>query len=170
MRRKDCIHAEDQPLHELQPNSRHCFACGLENPFGLQLRFFTTAPGEVTAEYTVPEHFQGYPGVVHGGVVAAMLDEVLVRSIMGHEADTPRLMVTARMTVRYRKRVPVAQPLRLVGRQGRAKHHSATASAAIFDRDGELLAEADALLVNVPQEMLASLDHEALGWKVYPPE
>lgn len=66
-----------------QPNSRHCFVCGVENPHGLHLTFKQTAPDEVTVEYTVPEHFQGYPGVVHGGIVAAMLDEVAGRAHMG---------------------------------------------------------------------------------------
>ena len=67
----------------MQPNSRHCFVCGLENNYGLKLRFKETGPGEVTADYTVPEHFQGYPGVVHGGIVTAMLDEVTGRDFAG---------------------------------------------------------------------------------------
>jgi hypothetical protein len=58
----------EDPKHTLQPNSRHCFVCGLENQFGLKLRFYETGPGEVTAEYTVPDQFQGYPGLVHGGI------------------------------------------------------------------------------------------------------
>jgi acyl-coenzyme A thioesterase PaaI-like protein len=148
-----------------QANSRKCFVCGLENPFGLHLRFYESAPGEVTVNYTVPEHFQGYPGVVHGGIVAAMLDEVCGRAHMG--GDQPRFMYTARLEVRYRQNVPVGQPLRIVGRAARSKGRTATAVGEIYGPGDVLLAEADALLVNVPEELLKNVDMEALGWKVY---
>lgn len=149
-----------------QPNSRYCFVCGLSNAFGLQLRFDLTAPDEVTCLYTVPERYQGFPGVVHGGIVAAMLDEVCGRAHMG--IDPPRFMYTARLEVRYRKNVPVEQPLRIVGKALKSKSRTATSSGVIYGPQGEVLAEADALLVDVPQEFLQGADLEALGWKVYP--
>lgn len=148
-----------------QPNSSQCFVCGLGNPFGLQLRFDITGPGEVTTCYTVPEKFQGFPGVVHGGVVAAMLDEVCGRVHMGD--DPPRFMFTATLEVRYRKNVPVGQPLRIVGKAVKSKSRTATSMGAIYDPDGEVLAEADALLVEVPAGTLSNVDLAALGWKVY---
>lgn len=147
-----------------QPNSLHCFVCGLENPFGLKLKFYQTAPGEVTVEHVVPEQFQGYPGVVHGGVIAAMLDEVTGRALMG-DPDQPRFMFTARLDVHYRKNVPVGKPLRLVGRVEKIKNRSATARGFIYNVDGELLVEADVVLVNVPGDII---DLTSLGWKVYP--
>ena len=150
-----------------QPSSKSCFICGVENPFGLQLRFYESVSGEVSAEINVPEHYQGYPGIVHGGVVAAMLDEVSGRSLM-MSADKPRFMFTGRLNIRYRKNVPTGQPLRLVGRAGVDKGRSATATSAIYNQDGVLLAEADALLVNVPDEMVSIDDLESFGWKVYP--
>ena len=149
-----------------QPNSRHCFVCGRENPYGLKLNFYETAPGEVVVEYTVPEQFQGYPGVVHGGVIAAMLDEVTARVHMG--GDPPRFMFTARLDVRYRKNVPIGQPLRIVGHAGKSKERTAIAQGEIFGPAGDLLAEAEAMLVNVPDGIADQVDLEALGWKVYP--
>jgi acyl-coenzyme A thioesterase PaaI-like protein len=149
-----------------QPNSKHCFVCGRENSYGLKLEFFETVPGEVVVEYIVPEQFQGYPGVVHGGVVAAMLDEVTGRVHMG--GNPPRFMFTARLDIRYRKNVPIGQPLRIVGHAGKSKERTALATGQIFTSDGELLAEAEALLVNVPDDISNQVDLEALGWKVYP--
>jgi uncharacterized protein (TIGR00369 family) len=149
-----------------QPNSRHCFVCGLENTAGLQLKFYNTNPGEVTVEYTVPDHFQGYPGVVHGGIVAALLDEVTGRAHM--HTDTQRLMYTAKLEIRYRKNVPIGQPLRIIGRVEKNKKRIATAKGEIYGPDGDLLAEADAILVNVPEDVIDSVDIDALGWKVYP--
>ncbi len=149
-----------------QPNSKHCFVCGRENPFGLKLTFYEISPGEVTVDYTVPEQYQGYPGVVHGGVVAAMLDEVTGRVHMG--GDPPRFMFTARLNVRYRKNVPVGQPLRIIGHAGKSHARTAIATGQIYGQDGDLLAEAEALLVNVPDEIQDGVDLEALGWKIYP--
>lgn len=152
-----------------QPNSKSCFVCGVENPAGLHLHFYNSAPGEVTAEISVPECYQGYPGVVHGGVVAAMLDEVSGRAMMG-DPEKPRFMFTGRLNIHYHKNVPTGQPLKLVGRAGADKGHAAIATGAIYNQAGELLAEAEALLVNVPEEMVAQRDLESFGWQVYPDE
>lgn len=153
-------------MRALQPNSRQCFVCGLQNPAGLHLRFYTSGPGEVSGECTLDARYQGYPGIVHGGIVAAILDEAAGRSHMN--GDPPRFMYTARLDVRYRKNVPVGQPLHVVGRAAKDRGRMATATSAIYDAKGALLAEADALLVDVPQEMLAQADLATLGWQVYP--
>lgn len=159
----------DKEIHlhkrDLQPNSRDCFVCGLANQFGLQLRFHLSAPGEVTSIYSVPEQYQGFPGVVHGGIVAAMLDEVCARAHMG--VDPPRFMYTARLELRYRKNVPIGRPLRIVGTILKSKLHAATSSGAIYGPDGDVLAEAEALLVDLPKDSLLSVDLESLGWKIY---
>lgn len=155
-------------MSQLQANSRQCFVCGLYNPCGLHLRFYSSAPGEVEVIHTIPEQFQGYPGVVHGGIVAAMLDEAAGRAHM--EGVTPRFMFTAKLEIRYRQNVPVGKPLRLVGKAGKSRGRSATATAFIFDAQDQLLAEADALLVDVPQAMLPDADMAALGWRVYSDE
>lgn len=151
-----------------QPNSLHCFVCGIENSYGLKLMFYETAPGEVTVTHTVPAHYQGYPGIVHGGIVASMLDEAAGRCLMGADPLSPRFMFTARLDIQYRKPVPVGQPLRVVGKSGRRKTRSATATAMIYSEEGEILAEANAVLVEVPEEMLEQADLDALGWKIYP--
>lgn len=149
-----------------QPNSRQCFVCGVENPVGLRLAFYETAPGEVTAEVTLPERYQGYPGVVHGGIVASMLDEVVGRAAMNGEPW--RFMVTARLDLRYRKPVPVGKPLRLVGRLGRRRGRLATSRGEVWLPDGTLGAEAEAMLADFPGLPETATDLDALGWKVYP--
>jgi uncharacterized protein (TIGR00369 family) len=156
-------------MMQLQPNSRHCFVCGLENKMGLHLRFYESAEGQVIVETTVPKQFQGYPGVVHGGIVASLVDEALGRVHMG-PPDKPRFMFTAKLTVNYRRPVPTEKPIRIVANPIKSKRRSATSVAEIYGPEGELLADANAVLVNVPDEMLANADLEALGWKVYPME
>ncbi len=146
-----------------------CFICGLENPVGLHLHIYETAPGEVESTYTAPEHFQGYPGVLHGGIVGAILDELSGRALMGSDPMSPRFMFTAKLEIKYRKNVPIGVPLRIVGKAGKSRSKSAEGWAGIYDaRTGELLAEANSLLINVPNEQFNVDDVERLGWKVYP--
>ena len=152
---------------QLQPNSSHCFVCGLENDHGLHLRFYETAEGEVTVQTTVPEHFQGYPGIVHGGIVASLVDEALGRVHMGSAGD-PRFMFTAKINVNYRKPVPTEKPIRIVAHAVKSKRRTATSVCAIYGPDGDLLVEADAVLINIPEDMLANANLDNLGWKIYP--
>jgi acyl-coenzyme A thioesterase PaaI-like protein len=151
----------------VQPNSKMCFICGLENPVGLHLRIYQTEPGVIETTYTAPAHFQGYPGVLHGGIVATILDEISGRSHMG-DPSAPRFMFTGKLEVKYRKNVPTGKPLKIIGKAGKSKGKMAEGWAGIYDEEGMLLAEANTLLVNVPEEMLDSTNLEELGWKVYP--
>ena len=152
---------------EKQPNSRHCFVCGLENPVGLKLRIYQTAPGVIETTYTAPDHFQGYPGVLHGGIVASILDEISGRAHMGDPSE-PRFMFTGKIEVKYRKNVPIGKPLKIIGKAGKSKGKMAEGWAGIYDENGKLLAEATTLLIDVPEETLDSANLEELGWKVYP--
>jgi len=148
-----------------QPGSKSCFVCGRENPAGLQLDFFTPSPGQARTEITLPKKYEGYPGIVHGGIIAAILDETGGRAYM--DSQHP-FMVTAQLNVRYRKPVPIGAPLiafgQAIGRRGRvSKAHS-----EIRNLNGEVLAEAELVLVDIPEGETAGVDLEALGWHVYP--
>jgi len=150
-----------------QHSSSQCFVCGVRNDAGLKMRFYEseTEPVEVTAEYSVPARYQGYPGVVHGGVIASMLDEVTSRTIF--RGDPPRFVVTASLNVRYRKPVPVETPLRLVGRVVKEKGRVITVAGNISGPGDILLAEAEAVLVEVDRSVFGdALDEQ--DWMVYP--
>jgi acyl-coenzyme A thioesterase PaaI-like protein len=154
-----------------QPNSNMCFICGLKNPIGLHLHIYETEPGVVESTYIPPEHFQGYPGVLHGGIVGAILDEMSGRSQMGSDILAPRFMFTARLEIKYRKNVPIGKSLRIIGKAGKSKGKTAEAWAGIYDaQTSELLAECNALLINVPREQFDPSKLGELGWMVYPDE
>lgn len=151
-----------------QANSSLCFVCGVDNFNGLQMKFYEPGPGEVSAQIVVPEHFRGYPGVVHGGIIAAMLDEVAGRVFMG---DTkPRFMVTARLSVRYRKPVPVGKLLILKGHAGEDKGRAAFATGEIYDESGEVLAEAELVLAELPSDLQKSMAAGSETWEVFADE
>lgn len=146
-----------------------CFICGVENPVGLHLHIYETGPGVVEANYVAPEHFQGYPGVLHGGIVGAMIDELSGRSHMGSDPSAPRFMFTAKLEIKYRQNVPIGKPLRIVGRAGRTRGKSAEAWAGIYlVETDELLAEGSTLLIDVPREQFDLPRLDELGWQVYP--
>jgi acyl-coenzyme A thioesterase PaaI-like protein len=152
-----------------QPNSRMCFICGLQNPVGLHLHVYEIEPGTVESKYTAAEHFQGYPGVLHGGIVGAIIDEIAARAHMGSDPTAPRFMFTARLELRYRHNVPIGKPLRIVGKAGRRRGKSAEAWGAIYlAATGALLAEGNALLIDVAESQLDQGRLDELGWQVYP--
>ena len=150
-----------------QGSARGCFVCGVRNDAGLQMRFFETEtdPVEVTAEYTVPSRYEGYPGVVHGGIIAAMLDEVTSRTIF--RGEPLRFVVTARLNIRYRKPVPVETPLRLIGRLVQDKGKVITVAGEVFGPGEILLAEAEAVLVEVDSTFFGDAITQQ-DWQVYP--
>jgi uncharacterized protein (TIGR00369 family) len=147
-----------------QPNSDYCFVCGRKNPRGLYMTFYDDGQKEVYSEYAVPEMYQSYPGLVHGGVVAAMLDEVVARVAMID--DHHHFMMSVRLEVKYRHPVPTETPLRVVGRIVRLRGRLGKAVGEIWLPDGRLAAEAALTLADVPAEMVAGADLEALGWRV----
>jgi len=150
-----------------QPNSLHCFICGIENPIGLKLKIYESEDGHIETMYTAPDHFQGYPGVLHGGIVASILDEICGRALMG-EPTAPRFMFTGKLEIRYRKNVPIGQPLRIIGKAIKSRGKTAEGWAGIYNDKEELLAEATALLINVPESLISNSTSEVLGWRVYP--
>jgi acyl-coenzyme A thioesterase PaaI-like protein len=146
-----------------------CFICGLENPVGLHLHIYETEPGVVETTYTAPEHFQGYPGVLHGGIVGALIDEVSGRAHMGSDPNNPRFMFTAKLEVKYRRNVPVGKPLKIIGKARKSKSRSAEAWAGIYDAEtNELLAEGTTLSINIPDEQLDRSRLGELGWRIIP--
>ena len=147
-----------------QPNSDFCFVCGRKNPNGLYMSFYDNGESEVYSEYEVSELFQGYPGVVHGGVVAAMLDEVVARVSM--ISDPHHFMMSVRMDVKYRMPVPTETPLYLVGKIVRMRGRLGKAVGEIRLPSGKVAAESAMTLADVPEDMIANADIDALGWRV----
>ena len=149
-----------------QPNSRTCFVCGMENDHGFRLAFYETSTDTVEAVATIPEHFQGYPGVAHGGIVTALLDEIAVRAATVGEPD--HLMLTARMQVRFRKAVPVGVALRVVGTLIGRRPRATRARGEIILPDGSLGADGEAMLMDHPASGMTPDALAALGWRVVP--
>lgn len=153
-------------MDEKQPSSRSCFVCGRENGVGLRTQWVNDrSAGEVRSSLVLAEHFHGYPGIAHGGIVAALLDEAMVRSLL-LEGGFEDLMVTARMEVAYRRATPTAAPVTIVGRLVKRSSSRATAVAEIRLVDGTVTAEAEGLLTRPPPDVAAAWAQEKPFWSV----
>ena len=130
-----------------QPGSRMCFVCGRENPIGLHAEFFIE-DDTVCLDLSPQEQHQGYPGVMHGGLVSTLLDETVGRSAFLHN----KWVVTAKMELRYRKPVPIGQPIRVVGWTTRARGRILEARGEVRLEDGSVAVEAQAVYVEIPEE------------------
>jgi len=126
-----------------------CFGCGERNPIGLKLTFFRQGEA-VEASFTPrPEH-EGYIGLVHGGIVATLLDEAMSWAVI---SATGRLMVTARMAIAFRRPVAVGQPLRVRGWVEQQQRRLVRARAEVRDAAaGLVLAEAEGTFLRVAAE------------------
>ena len=120
-----------------------CFACGPLNPIGLHMRFERDGDDGAKAEIVLDDQFQGWRGVAHGGVVMALLDEVMAHAagFMGFRA------VTAGVNARFRRPVPLGEKLAVRGRVLWARRNVLAVEAKILDAQGELLAEGDGKFV-----------------------
>jgi len=121
-------------------NDAYCFACGKENPIGLKLDF-SMQDGKCVARKVVSREYQGYEGIVHGGILATMLDEVMVKCLIlsgGGQA------VTAKLEIRYRQPTPVGEMLTISGWEASRKKNFVLMKAAISLPDGTVTAEGTA--------------------------
>ena len=150
-----------------QPSSRGCFLCGRENPVSLKVTWFNDQDaGRIRARVTVPDTHCSYPGVVHGGVVAALLDETAGRAVM-LGGDFERLMVAARLEVEYRRVTPTGTPIELTGWVVRDHGSKAEVAAEIRLPDGTVSARSQGLLVNPPVQVREDWQREREFWRVY---
>lgn len=125
-------------------NSGNCFACGPRNAHGLQLDIRPTADG-VEFIFAPPARFQGWDGIVHGGIVATLLDELIAWACSARGLDA----VTGELTIRFRQPLPVERPARGIGRITGGKGRLLLGESRLLDESGGLIAEASGKMMQV---------------------
>ncbi|MEE8337552.1 MAG: PaaI family thioesterase [Dehalococcoidia bacterium] len=129
---------------------QYCFGCGRHNPIGFHLVFAREGEEMVTSYQPKPED-QGFPGIMHGGLLALLLDEA-----MGWAMYADRLFaVTAKMELRYRRATALDAPLTVRARIERRRGRRIELVATVRDADGATLVEAKGLFVRMPPEQEA---------------
>lgn len=147
-----------------QPTSLRCFACGKNNPIGLKLEWFNDYENkQIATTFTLSDDYCSYPGTVHGGIIATILDETSGRAIL-LDNDFNRLMVTLKMEVVYKHNTPTNTPLKAVGRVIRDGGSRAQVEGEIILPDGTVSAKCTSLLFKIPQAVKDKWGPEAEEW------
>ena len=150
-----------------QPNSKMCLVCGMKNPFGLRSFFYELEHDNLLAVFTPKEEHQGYPGRLHGGIAAAILDETIGRTIMTRY-DEDIWGVTMEFRSRYKKPVPLDQTLRVISRVTKETGRMFEGTGEILLNDGSVAVEGYGKYLKLPITDIADFDVEEQEWRVVP--
>jgi len=121
-----------------------CYGCGSGNARGLRMTFAHLPEGGAECRYTAEEHLAGAPGVIHGGVQATLLDEVMGHAIHVADADPELDIATVEFALRYRRPAPIAVPLTIRAKLLRAEGRDYFVSGEIVSPGGDVLTTAEA--------------------------
>ena len=137
---RSIIEKHNQSVISLVDNN-HCFVCGKSNPLGLNIPVKEYIKGNTVSFTWLPtENHQSYAGIVHGGILATLLDEAMGYAIMG-EGITRRI-VTLEYKLNYRHPTPVGLPIKIVATMGEQRHKVIAAKGTVSALDGTVLVEA----------------------------
>ena len=136
------IHSKQRVEPRPHPN---CFGCGDENPHGLQLEM-TIEGGELSAAFTPALHHQGWPGIVHGGIISALLYEVMENWTYLNGMVTMMRSMNTRLIAPAKVGRPIRATSWLVSREGRE-----ICVSSKLQSDGRIVAEGRASLVELDE-------------------
>jgi uncharacterized protein (TIGR00369 family) len=142
---------------EIISDSR-CFVCGVNNSGALQVRFFRQGEDSAVATSEPDTTFMGYDGLLHGGVAASLLDEIMIKAVLA----AGRLVVTGRMTVKYLAPITLGSPLRLDGRIISSRGRLFETEGRIFRDENAPLATANGTYVELTGEARERLTESLL--------
>lgn len=145
-------------MQEPDDSPRHfCYGCGGRNPEGLHIEFEVEGR-RVTGRFTARESHVGFPGVAHGGIAAAVLDEAMGWAMYAAGAWA----MTARMEVKYRRPLPLGREVIVKGEVVRERGRVLDAAAQIIDAAG-VLVEAKGMFVRLPADKRSEFQRFFLG-------
>jgi len=125
-------------------DDQKCFACGKENPDGLQLEFTYSNDGNsVKTTYVPPDKFQGWAGIVHGGIITTLLDEVMAKAAV-HKGYR---VLTGEITTRFKTPARTREPLLCTARIEQAGKKLLYVSGTAYNPNGEIVAQARSKMI-----------------------
>ena len=129
-----------------------CYVCGSKNLKGFRLKFRHSAKGKLTAVVTFSKEHQGFKSIVHGGMMAMILDEMMVN--LAWKEGMPA--VTAELNIRLKKPAKIGQKVYFEGRIDKEKRKGRVIYAASHAKNeaGELLAAASAVCIRMNRDVI----------------
>ena len=128
--------------------SSHCVVCGIDNDLGLKAKFYELENDELLAICDTKEWQQSYPGRMHGGMSAAILDETIGRAITILDGEV--WGVTVSLDLKYKKPVPTDCTIKVVGRITRDTRKLFEGSGEIILPNGEIAVTATGKYMKMP--------------------
>ena len=125
-----------------------CYVCGSKNPLGLKLRFEHPEKGLLRSTVVFSKEHQGFKEIVHGGMMAMVLDEMMVN--LAWKEGIPA--VTVELNVRLKKAAKIGEKVLLEGRLERGRGKVLHARSEAKNAKGELLANATATCLLIRQK------------------
>ena len=126
-----------------------CFACGNRNPDGLRLQIEYPEPGRCRIEFIPPRKFQGWQDILHGGIIATLLDEAFAHAFGGANRGAGEAAVTAEMTVRFKKPARIGRKVIVEGLVVEEKGRVIECESVMRDEAGQDLASASGKLIKI---------------------
>ncbi len=148
-----------------QPNSADCFVCGLNNERGVQAFFYETDTHEVAAVFTPHRQHQSYPGRVHGGIAACILDETIGRAIQIGNPDV--WGVTVELSLTYKKPLPYECELKAFGRITYENRLMFEGEGEICTPEGDVAVTAKAKYVKMRSGQISEEFDVSKDWNVH---
>ena len=132
----------------------YCFACGTENPIGLNLHFYHSRDA-VWTEITLKKVHEGWQNMAHGGIISTLLDEVMSWTVIYFKRV---FFVTRKMDVKYVRPVPIGTPLVIKGELINSEAPPRIeARSEIQDDQGNILAKGTGEFIVLSKERLSSV-------------
>jgi len=142
-------------LSEKIINYAGCFVCGQDNQAGLKLDFFYDQNKHLAwAEFQPEEQFEGYRDILHGGIISALLDEVMVKAIMHDNI----LAVTMKLTVEFKQPARIGEKLRAEGWVTGRKGQAFLAEGRLTGDGGRLIAISSGIYFRAKGELAQELE------------
>jgi uncharacterized protein (TIGR00369 family) len=135
------------------PNYPYCFVCGDKNKIGLKVTFFFDE-GKAKAQYTPTREFEGYKDICHGGILSALLDEVMIYSIIAQGIIT----VTVQIEIKFKNPAKIGETLFLEGQITEDKGKILLTEGKISKKDGTIIATSKGKFFRAEGEMKKEIE------------
>ena len=134
---------------EALPGYKDCFVCGKDNPFGLNITFIKEK-NKVKANFIPESKHQGFKGIVHGGILFSILDEIMGRAIL---IAKKVMTLTVEIDIKYRRKAKIGEEIIFTAQVINDLSRLIEAQAQVCKKDGTLLAEAIGKFIVLPSDM-----------------
>lgn len=151
-----------QKIKRKQNNSARCIVCGDQNKASLNCRFYELENGETAATFRSEDWHQSYPGRMHGGMAAGVLDELIGRAAANGRDDF--WGVTVELRLKYKKPIPTEADLKAVARVTRQNRKLFEGTGEILLEDGTVAVEAWGKYMIMPLDKISDGSFEETEW------